>query len=92
MFPLRRINGIGRNCVTGHPPKDKALAWVYGDNLGLDMMRRDLQHCMGDQKKPWGSRQDCLIRWQAETPEKPGYNFVLDGIRRLGFRWYSSAG
>jgi len=58
---------------------------VYGDTLSLGMLLRDLQRCMGDQKKPWGNRQDCLMRWRAETPEKPGYNFVPDGTRRLGF-------
>jgi 2-keto-4-pentenoate hydratase/2-oxohepta-3-ene-1,7-dioic acid hydratase in catechol pathway len=34
-------------------PIDKALEYVYGYALGLDMTRRDLQRAMGDEKKPW---------------------------------------
>ena len=34
-------------------PIDRALDHVYGYAIGLDMMRRDLQRAMGDQKKPW---------------------------------------
>ena len=34
-------------------PVEKALEYVYGYALGLDMTRRDLQRFMGDQKKPW---------------------------------------
>ena len=34
-------------------PIDKALDYVYGYALGLDMTRRDLQRALGDQKKPW---------------------------------------
>jgi fumarylpyruvate hydrolase len=34
-------------------PVEKALEYVYGYTIGLDMTRRDLQRGMGDQKKPW---------------------------------------
>ena len=34
-------------------PIDKALDCVFGYALALDMTRRDLQHGMGDQTKPW---------------------------------------
>jgi len=34
-------------------PIDKALEYVFGYTVGLDMTRRDLQRAMGDQKKPW---------------------------------------
>lgn len=34
-------------------PIEKALEYVYGYALGLDMTRRDLQRAMGDEKKPW---------------------------------------
>ena len=34
-------------------PAEKALEYVYGYAIGLDMTRRDLQRAMGDQKKPW---------------------------------------
>ena len=34
-------------------PVEKALDWVWGYTLGLDMTRRDLQRAMGDEKKPW---------------------------------------
>src|SRR5262245_21356590 len=34
-------------------PVDRALDLVYGDTVGLDMTRRDLQRAMGDEKKPW---------------------------------------
>ncbi len=34
-------------------PIEKALDYVYGYAIGLDMTRRDLQRGMGDQKKPW---------------------------------------
>ena len=34
-------------------PVEKALELVYGDAVGLDMTRRDLQRAMGDEKKPW---------------------------------------
>jgi fumarylpyruvate hydrolase len=34
-------------------PLDKALEYVFGYSLGLDMTRRDLQRAMGDEKKPW---------------------------------------
>ena len=34
-------------------PADKALEYVYGYAVGLDMTRRDLQRAMGDEKKPW---------------------------------------
>jgi fumarylpyruvate hydrolase len=34
-------------------PVAKALDYVYGYSLGLDMTRRDLQRAMGDEKKPW---------------------------------------
>ena len=34
-------------------PADKALDYVIGYAVGLDMTRRDLQRMMGDQKKPW---------------------------------------
>ena len=34
-------------------PVEKALEYVYGYAIGLDMTRRDLQRAMGDQKKPW---------------------------------------
>ena len=34
-------------------PIEKALEYVYGYAIGLDMTRRDLQRGMGDQKKPW---------------------------------------
>jgi 2-keto-4-pentenoate hydratase/2-oxohepta-3-ene-1,7-dioic acid hydratase in catechol pathway len=34
-------------------PRDRALDHVYGYAVGLDMTRRDLQHAMGDEKKPW---------------------------------------
>lgn len=42
------LNKGGKNI-----PVDKALDYVYGYALGLDMTRRDLQRFMGDQKKPW---------------------------------------
>jgi 2-keto-4-pentenoate hydratase/2-oxohepta-3-ene-1,7-dioic acid hydratase in catechol pathway len=34
-------------------PVERALEYVYGYTIGLDMTRRDLQRGMGDQKKPW---------------------------------------
>jgi 2-keto-4-pentenoate hydratase/2-oxohepta-3-ene-1,7-dioic acid hydratase in catechol pathway len=34
-------------------PVERALDYVYGYAIGLDMTRRDLQRAMGDQKKPW---------------------------------------
>jgi len=34
-------------------PVDKALDYVYGYAVGLDMTRRDLQRAMGEEKKPW---------------------------------------
>ncbi|MBU3648959.1 MAG: fumarylacetoacetate hydrolase family protein [Limnohabitans sp.] len=34
-------------------PVERALDFVYGYTLGLDMTRRDLQRAMGDEKKPW---------------------------------------
>jgi 2-keto-4-pentenoate hydratase/2-oxohepta-3-ene-1,7-dioic acid hydratase in catechol pathway len=34
-------------------PVEKALDYVYGYAVGLDMTRRDLQRGMGNQKKPW---------------------------------------
>lgn len=34
-------------------PVDQALDHVFGYTVGLDMTRRDLQHLMGNQKKPW---------------------------------------
>jgi fumarylpyruvate hydrolase len=34
-------------------PADKALDYVYGYAVGLDMTRRDLQQAMGNEKKPW---------------------------------------
>lgn len=34
-------------------PVERALEYVYGYAIGLDMTRRDLQRAMGDQKKPW---------------------------------------
>jgi fumarylpyruvate hydrolase len=34
-------------------PIEKALEYVFGYTIGLDMTRRDLQRGMGDQKKPW---------------------------------------
>jgi len=42
------LNKGGKNI-----PVEKALEYVYGYALGLDMTRRDLQRFMGDQKKPW---------------------------------------
>ena len=42
------LNKGGRNIPVG-----KALEYVYGYTLGLDMTRRDLQRAMGDEKKPW---------------------------------------
>jgi fumarylpyruvate hydrolase len=42
------LNKGGRNI-----PIDRALDYVYGYAIGLDMTRRDLQRAMGDQKKPW---------------------------------------
>ena len=42
------LNKGGKNI-----PVDKALDYVFGYALGLDMTRRDLQRFMGDQKKPW---------------------------------------
>lgn len=34
-------------------PAARALDYVFGYAVGLDMTRRDLQRMMGDQKKPW---------------------------------------
>jgi 2-keto-4-pentenoate hydratase/2-oxohepta-3-ene-1,7-dioic acid hydratase in catechol pathway len=34
-------------------PVERALDYVFGYTIGLDMTRRDLQRGMGDQKKPW---------------------------------------
>ncbi len=34
-------------------PVEKALEYVYGYAIGLDMTRRDLQRAMGNEKKPW---------------------------------------
>jgi 2-keto-4-pentenoate hydratase/2-oxohepta-3-ene-1,7-dioic acid hydratase in catechol pathway len=34
-------------------PIDRALDYVFGYTVGLDMTRRDLQRAMGDEKKPW---------------------------------------
>jgi fumarylpyruvate hydrolase len=34
-------------------PVEQALDHVFGYTVGLDMTRRDLQHLMGNQKKPW---------------------------------------
>jgi fumarylpyruvate hydrolase len=34
-------------------PPEKALEYVYGYALGLDMTRRDLQNAMAAEKKPW---------------------------------------
>jgi fumarylpyruvate hydrolase len=34
-------------------PIERALEYVFGYTIGLDMTRRDLQRGMGDQKKPW---------------------------------------
>src|SRR5690349_1363903 len=34
-------------------PVEQALDHVYGYADGLDMTRHDLQHAMGDEKKPW---------------------------------------
>lgn len=34
-------------------PVEHALDHVFGYTVGLDMTRRDLQHQMGNQKKPW---------------------------------------
>ena len=34
-------------------PVEKALDYVYGYAIGLDMTRRDLQRAMGNEKKPW---------------------------------------
>jgi fumarylpyruvate hydrolase len=42
------LNKGGKNI-----PIDKALEYVYGYALGLDMTRRDLQRALGDEKKPW---------------------------------------
>lgn len=42
------LNKGGKNI-----PVDRALEYVYGYAIGLDMTRRDLQRGMGDQKKPW---------------------------------------
>ena len=42
------LNKGGKNI-----PIEKALEYVYGYALGLDMTRRDLQRAMGDEKKPW---------------------------------------
>jgi 2-keto-4-pentenoate hydratase/2-oxohepta-3-ene-1,7-dioic acid hydratase in catechol pathway len=42
------LNKGGKNI-----PVEKALEYVFGYALGLDMTRRDLQRFMGDQKKPW---------------------------------------
>ena len=42
------LNKGGKNI-----PVEKALDYVFGYALGLDMTRRDLQRFMGDQKKPW---------------------------------------
>src|SRR5260370_40313246 len=36
-----------------HIPPEQALDHVYGYALGLDMTRRDLQHAMAAEKKPW---------------------------------------
>jgi fumarylpyruvate hydrolase len=42
------LNKGGRNI-----PIEKALEYVYGYTIGLDMTRRDLQRAMGEEKKPW---------------------------------------
>ncbi|MEO7157902.1 MAG: fumarylacetoacetate hydrolase family protein [Vicinamibacterales bacterium] len=34
-------------------PIERALDYVFGYTVGLDMTRRDLQRAMGDEKKPW---------------------------------------
>ncbi len=34
-------------------PVERALDFVFGYTVGLDMTRRDLQRAMGDEKKPW---------------------------------------
>src|SRR5437763_7952874 len=36
-----------------HIPSERALEYVFGYTVGLDMTRRDLQRAMGDEKKPW---------------------------------------
>lgn len=42
------LNKGGRNIAM-----DRALDYVFGYTVGLDMTRRDLQRAMGDEKKPW---------------------------------------
>ena len=49
-YEVELVAAIGKR--GSNIPADKALDYVIGYAVGLDMTRRDLQRMMGDQKKP----------------------------------------
>ena len=50
-FEMELVAAIGKQGKD--IPAEKALDYVYGYALGLDMTRRDLQNGMAAEKKPW---------------------------------------
>ena len=69
-------------------PVDKALDHVYGDAVGLDMTRRDLQRAMGDKKKPWEIGKS----FDQSAPIGPIHKVAKTGHFTAGAIWFKVNG